>query len=160
MINIIPISYNLGSSPFENLYGFALDYSTFCVFGSTCFVLQPYIECNKLSLQSTIWVLLCFGTDQKEYHYFDLVNQKLNVSRYVMFLEHLHIFFILTNSHNKNLIHFDPSYGDTKVVPLTISHPCTPILDYESCRVNTNSSTNASTFLPDAPIDSFFYTTL
>lgn len=48
-----------GLSPFEKLYNYILDYSSLKVFGSTCFVLRPQVERNKLSSRSTI--CFCLG---------------------------------------------------------------------------------------------------
>jgi len=41
LINTITSSHNSGFSPFEKLYGYVPDYSSFRVFGCTCFVLHP-----------------------------------------------------------------------------------------------------------------------
>jgi hypothetical protein len=49
LINTIPSSHNLGLSPFEKLYGYVPGYSSFRVFGCTCFVLRFYVERSKLS---------------------------------------------------------------------------------------------------------------
>jgi len=49
LINTIPSSHNSGLSSFEKLYGYVPDYSSFRVFGCTCFVLRPHVELSKLS---------------------------------------------------------------------------------------------------------------
>jgi hypothetical protein len=49
LINTILSFYFSGFSPFEKLYGYALDYSLFRVFGCICFVLYPHVEHSKLS---------------------------------------------------------------------------------------------------------------
>jgi hypothetical protein len=44
LINTIPSSHSSGLCPFEKLYGYVLDYSSFRVFGCTCFILCPHEE--------------------------------------------------------------------------------------------------------------------
>jgi len=44
LINTITSSHNSGFSPFEKLYGYVPNYSSFRVFGCTCFVLHPHVE--------------------------------------------------------------------------------------------------------------------
>jgi len=77
LINTIPSSHNLGLSPFEKLYGYVLDYSSFRVFGCTCFVLRPHVERSKLSSRSAICVFLGYGEGKKGYRCFDPITQKL-----------------------------------------------------------------------------------
>jgi hypothetical protein len=49
LINTIPSSYSSSLSSFEKLYEYVPDYSSFIVFGCTCFVLYPHVERSKLS---------------------------------------------------------------------------------------------------------------
>ena len=49
LINTIPSSHSSGLSPFEKLYGYVPDYSSFKVFGYTCFIFCPHVERSKLS---------------------------------------------------------------------------------------------------------------
>ena len=86
IMNRILTSHNFGLYPFEKLYGHTPDYSTLCVFGCTCFDLKPHVERTKLSAKFPLCVFLGYGLGQKGYHCFDLVNQKLYVSRHVVFL--------------------------------------------------------------------------
>jgi len=75
LINKISSSHTLGFSPFEKLYGYAPDYSSFRVFYCTCFVLYPHVEHSKLSAQSVICVFLSYGEGKKRYCCFNLVTQ-------------------------------------------------------------------------------------
>jgi hypothetical protein len=116
LINTIPSSHSSGLSPFEKLYGYALDYSSFRVFGCTCFILRPYVERSKLSFRSTICVLLGYGEGKKGYRCFDPIIQKLYVSRHVVFLEHISFFSIPSTTHSltkPDLIHIDPFSEDS-----------------------------------------------
>jgi len=79
VVNRIPTTHNYGLSHFEYLYGHALDNFALCVFGCTCFVLKPHVECTKLSTKSTSCVFLGYGLGKKGYRCFDLVSQKLYV---------------------------------------------------------------------------------
>jgi hypothetical protein len=94
LINTISSSYILGFSPFKKLYGYTPDYSSFRVFGCTCFVLCPHLKCSMLSSQSAICVFLGYGEGKKQYCCFDLITQKLYMSRHVVFLEHIPFFSI------------------------------------------------------------------
>ena len=85
LINKIPSSHTSGLSPFETLFGHPLDYSLLKVFGCSCFVLHPKVERYKLTSRSTICVILGYGEGQKGYRCFNPINQKLYVSRHVVF---------------------------------------------------------------------------
>lgn len=159
LINKILSSHTLGLSPFEKLYGYAPDYSSIRVFGSTCFVILPHEEHSKFSFSSTICVFLGYGEGQKEYRCFDPVSQKLYCSRYVMFLEHIHFFLIPATTHNltkSDLIHIDPFSDHTDSlslqVPSTIDSdssiaPIIPFPLHYSHKVCTISFVNTSTSL-------------
>jgi hypothetical protein len=110
LINKISSSHTLGFSPFEKLYGYAPDYSSFRVFYCTCFVLYPHVEHSKLSTQSVICVFLSYGEGKKRYCCFNLVTQKLYVSHHVVFLKHIPFFSITCTTHSltkSDLIHID-----------------------------------------------------
>jgi hypothetical protein len=49
LINTIPSSHTSGFSPFEKLYGYAPDYSSFRIFCCTCFILRPHVKRSKFS---------------------------------------------------------------------------------------------------------------
>ena len=116
LINTIPSSHISGFSPFEKLYGYAPDYSSFKVFGCTCFVLRPHVERSKLSSRSVICVFLGYGEGKKGYRCFDPITQKLYVSRHVVFLEHIPFFSIPSTTHTltrSDLIRIDPFSEDS-----------------------------------------------
>jgi len=54
LINTISSSHSSVLFPFEKLYGHVPNYSSFRVFGCTCFVLLPHAERSKLSSRSVI----------------------------------------------------------------------------------------------------------
>jgi len=116
LINTIPSSHNSGISPFEKLYEYVPDYSSFRVFGCTCFVLRPYVERSNLSPISAICVFLGYGEGKKGYRCFDPITQKLYVSRHVVFLEHIPFFSIPSITHSltkSDLISIDPFSEDS-----------------------------------------------
>jgi hypothetical protein len=82
LINTISSSYNSGFSPFEKLYGYVPDYSSFRVFGCTCFVLHSHAEHSKLSFRSAMCVFLGYVEGKKGYRCFDPITQKLYMSRH------------------------------------------------------------------------------
>jgi hypothetical protein len=115
LINTISSSYSSGLSPFEKLYGYVPDYSSFRVFGYTYFVLRPHVERSKLSSRFNICVFLGYSEGKKEYRCFDPITQKLYVSRHVVFIEHVPFFSIPFTTHSltkTNLIHIDPFSKD------------------------------------------------
>jgi len=133
-VNQILTSYNFCLSSFEKLNGLALDYFDLCVFGCTCFVIKPYVECTKLSAKFALCVFLGYGLAPKRYHCFDLVSQKLYVSRHVVFLEHSTFFSISDSSRYLNkfdVIKIDPFYIDdtTPTYAPTLEPVLTPITD-------------------------------
>ena len=77
VINRIPTSHNSSLSPFEKLFGKVPDYACLRIFGSTCFVLRPHVERDKLSLKSALCVFLGYGVGQKGYRCFDPVSQEI-----------------------------------------------------------------------------------
>jgi len=80
LINPILSSYIPSFAPFKKLYGYAPDYSFFRVFGCTCFIFFPHVECSKLSSRFAICVFLGYGKGKKKYRCFDSITQKLCVS--------------------------------------------------------------------------------
>ena len=58
LINTISSSHNSGLYPFEKFYGHVPDYSSFRVFGCTCFVLCSYMKCSNLSSHYVVSVFL------------------------------------------------------------------------------------------------------
>jgi hypothetical protein len=149
LINTIPSSHSSGLSPFEKLYGYVPDYSSFRVFGCTCFVLRPHIERNKLSSRSVICVFLGYGEGKKGYHCFDLITQKLYVFRHVVFLEHIPFFSIPSTTHSltkSDLIRIDPFSEDS-------SNDTSPYVR----SICTHNSAGTGTLLsgtPEAPFSS------
>jgi histone deacetylase 1/2 len=100
LINIISSFHSSGFSRFEKLYGYVHVYSSFRVFGCTCFIFCPYVERSKLSSRSTICVFPSYGEGKKGYRCFDPITQKLYVSRHVVFLEHIQDFQIYATENN------------------------------------------------------------
>ena len=130
LINTISYSHSSGFSHFEKLYGYVLDYSSFRVFGCTCFILHPHAERSKFSSRSTICVFLGYDKGKKRYHCFDPITQKLYVSRHVVFLEHIPFFSIPSTTHNltrPDIIRIDPfsenSASLSSQVPSTFNTP-------------------------------------
>ena len=116
LINTISSSHSSGLSPFEKLYGYVPDYSSFRFFGCTCFVLRPHVECSKLSSRSIICIFLGYGEGNKGYRCFDPITQKFYVSRHVVFLKHIPFFSIASTTHSltkSDLICIDPFSEDS-----------------------------------------------
>jgi len=116
LINTISSSHSSGLSSFKKLYGFVPDYSSFRVFCCTCFVLRPHAELNKLLSRFAICVFLSYGESKKRYHCFDLITQKLYVSRHVVFIEHIPFFSIPSTTHTLtrfDIIRIDPFSKDS-----------------------------------------------
>ncbi|CAJ2636330.1 unnamed protein product [Trifolium pratense] len=142
-INRIPSSFTSGLSPFEKLYGSTPDYSSLKVFGSTCFVLRPQVERNKLSPRSTICVFLGYGEGQKGYRCYDPSSKKLYVSRHVVFLEHIHFFSLSSDSNT-------PSMSElTNIDPFGIDDDISSDCNFENCRDGTSATPD--TYVPSAP---------
>ncbi|XP_022873539.1 uncharacterized protein LOC111392423 [Olea europaea var. sylvestris] len=146
LINKIPSFHNSALSPFEILKGHSSDYSSLRVFGCTCFVLHLEVELSKLTSRSAICVFLVYGQGQKGYCCFDPINNKLYVSRHVMFLEHIPFFSISDNTHDItkiDLIHIDPFFNN-------INSP----LFHTVCTVDSLSPTGTHALAHDTPLAS------
>jgi len=116
LINTIPSSHSSGLSLFEKLYGYVPDYSSFRVFGCSCFVLHPHVECNKLFFRSAICVFLGYDEGKKGYRCFDPITHKLYVSRHVVFFERILFFSIPSTTHSltkSDLIRINPFSEDS-----------------------------------------------
>jgi hypothetical protein len=116
LINTIPSSHSSGLSPFEKLYWYVPNFSSFRVSGCTYFVLRPHIERSKLSSRSAICVFLGYSEGKKGYCCFDPITQKLYVYRHVVFLEHIPFFSIPSTTHSltkSDLIRIDPFSDDS-----------------------------------------------
>ncbi|CAJ2637857.1 unnamed protein product [Trifolium pratense] len=143
-INRIPSSVTSGLSPFEKLYGSCPDYSSLKVFGSTCFVLRPQVERNKLSPRSTICVFLGYGAGQKGYRCYDPSSDKLYVSRHVVFLEHIPYYSLSSDSHTPSrseLTNIDPFCIDNDIF-----HDC----NFENCSDDISAPPDAD--VPSVPM--------
>jgi transposase InsO family protein len=149
LINTIPSSHSSGLSPFEKLYGYVPNYSSFRVFGCTCFVLRPHVERSKLSSRSTICVFLGYGEGKKGYRCFDPITQKLYVSRHFVFLEHIPFFSIPSVTHSltkSDLIHIDPFSEDS-------GNDTSPYVR-SICTHNSASTGTLLSSTPEAPLSS------
>jgi len=149
LINTISSSHSSCVSPFEKLYGYVHDYSSFRVFGCTCFVLCPHVERSKLSSRSSICVFLGYGEGKKGYCCFDPITQKLYVSRHVVFLEHIPFFSIPSTTHSltkPDLIRIDPFSEDSDN---DTSPHVRPICTHNSAGTDTLLSS-----IPEAPFSS------
>jgi hypothetical protein len=133
-INRIPSLVTSGLSPFEKLYGSSPDYSSLKVFGSTCFVLRPHVERDKLSPRSTICVFLGYGAGQKGYRCYDPSSKKLYVSRHVVFLEHIPFFSLSSDSHDSSRSEL------TKIDPFCLDNNVSSDCNFESCRDGTTTT--------------------
>ncbi|KAG9454499.1 hypothetical protein H6P81_007403 [Aristolochia fimbriata] len=89
VFNRLPSPILQNSTPFTCPYGASPDYSILRVFDSTCFVLLPDRERDKLSAKSAMCVFLGYGIEQKGFRCFDPMANKLRISRHVTFWEHL-----------------------------------------------------------------------
>ena len=116
LINTIPSSHSSGLSPFEKLYWYVPNFSSFRVSGCTYFVLRPHIERSKLSSRSAICVFLGYDEGKKGYHCFDPITHKLYVSRHVVFFERILFFSIPSTTHSltkSDLIRINPFSEDS-----------------------------------------------
>jgi len=161
LINTISSSHSSGLSHFKKLYGHVPDYSSFRVFGCTCFVFFPDAKRNKLSSCYIICVFLSYGEGKKGYRCFDPITHKLYVSRHVVFFEHIPFFSIPSTTHNltrPDIIRINPFLEDSdnisSQVPSTsntISH-VQPICTHHPTSTNTLlSSTPEAQFSSTAP---------
>ncbi|XP_031256344.1 uncharacterized protein LOC116114338 [Pistacia vera] len=109
-----------------------------------------------------------YGDGKKGYRCFDLIAQKLYVSHYVVFLEHILFFSISDSSLNltkSHLIHIDPFYDDEdsssfkvphaiNTTPPRVSYSHVPITHFPlhySCKVHPSFPVDTGTLVPDAP---------
>lgn len=134
VINRTPSSVIGGISPFERLYKIPPNYSELRVFGSTCFVLLPKVERDKLSKRATICVLLGYGIGKKGYRCYDPIAQKLRVLRNVTFWEHIPLYMLPrfrdSSNSSESFAFLDP-FLDSSVKsldPMVSSPECPPIV--------------------------------
>jgi hypothetical protein len=158
LINTIPSSHSSSLSHFKKLYRFVPDYSSFRVFGCTCFVLRPHTERNKLSSRSAICVFLGYGEGKKGYHCFDPITHKLYVSHHVVFLKHISFFSITSTTHTltrSDIIRIDPFSEDSgslsSQVPSTSGTPSHVRLICTHHPAGTNTLLSST---PEAPFSS------
>ena len=87
-INRISSPVIQNQTPYERLFGLALDYHHLCSFDYTCFVLLQPHEHNKLEPRSRLYCFLGYDETQKGYRCYDPVSHRLRVSHNVVFWEH------------------------------------------------------------------------
>jgi Reverse transcriptase (RNA-dependent DNA polymerase) len=121
LINRLPSPVTGNISPYEQLCGNPPVYSHLKVFGSSCFVLLPKREHDKLSQKSVICVFLGYGTQKKGYRCYDTYAKKLRISRHVTFWERIPFFSLPPHkppaTENETLI--DSFYTE----PATLNNP-------------------------------------
>ncbi|KAG9457094.1 hypothetical protein H6P81_001602 [Aristolochia fimbriata] len=98
IINRLPLAILNNSIPFASLYDASPDYSSLRVFSSTCFVLLPERERDKLSARFAMCIFLGYGLQQKEFLCFDPVANKLRISRNVTFWEKVPFYLLPQNT--------------------------------------------------------------
>ncbi|KAG9458196.1 hypothetical protein H6P81_002704 [Aristolochia fimbriata] len=103
IINRLPSPVLHNNTPFASLYSVSPDYLSLRVFGSTCFVLLPERERDKLSARSAMCVFLGYGLQQKGFRYFDPVANKLRISRHVTFWEKIPFFSLPRNKSQSDI---------------------------------------------------------
>jgi hypothetical protein len=118
LINTIPTSHSSGLSPFEKLYGYVPNYSSFRVFGCTCFVLRPYMEHSKLSSRSAIYV---FQVVVKVKKGIDVLIQQLRnfICLVMLSFSSIYLFFSISSTTHSltkpDLIRIDPFSDDSNM---------------------------------------------
>ncbi|KAE8649813.1 hypothetical protein Csa_012717 [Cucumis sativus] len=75
-------------SPFERLYGTSPSYFNLKIFCCACFVLLHPHEHTKLEPRARLCCFLGYGTEHKGFRCWDLISQRLRISRHVTFWEH------------------------------------------------------------------------
>ncbi|KAM2925447.1 hypothetical protein FF1_042962 [Malus domestica] len=86
LINRLPIS-GLTISPWEILFNQPPDYSKLRVFGCQCFPwLKPYVH-SKLDAKSKSCIFLGYSLQHKGYRCFDPIDNRVYISRHVLFHE-------------------------------------------------------------------------
>ena len=84
-INRCPSPIVQNTTPYEQLFGTAPNYSLLKVFCCVCFVLlQPY-ERTKLQPRSQLCCFLGYGLEEKGYRCYNPIAKRLRVSRHVVF---------------------------------------------------------------------------
>ncbi|KAG9447270.1 hypothetical protein H6P81_013398 [Aristolochia fimbriata] len=124
LINRLPSPVLQNSTPFTCLYGTSPDYSLLRVFGSTCFVLLPDRERDKLSGKSAMCIFLGYIIEQKGFRCFDPVANKLRISRHVSFWEHVPFYSLPKHSNQSSMsptVVFDIFPDGSSPLPSTIS---------------------------------------
>jgi len=115
---------------------------------------------NKLSSRSVICVFLNYGESKKGYRCFDPITQKLYVSRYVIFLEHIPFFFIPSTTHSltrPNIIHIDLFSEDSD--SLSFQVPSTSNTPSHIRSICTHHSVDTDILLSGTPKAPFSSTT-
>ncbi|KAL0554367.1 hypothetical protein IC582_008286 [Cucumis melo] len=84
-INSFPSSILQNISPFERLYGTLPNYSNLKVFSCVCFVLLHPHEHTKLEPNACLCCFLGYDTEHKGFRCWDLLSNRLCISRHVTF---------------------------------------------------------------------------
>jgi len=118
--------------PYELLYNEKVDYSRFRVFGCQVFFLVPKQFRNKLTNTSLPGIFLGYDTNPTAYRIFDITNNKVVISRSVVFFEDIPGNGSAPSSP-PDLINFTPYYE------IGGSNDDEDVVDFEDNNVNDKS---------------------
>uniref|UniRef100_A0A2N9HG58 Integrase catalytic domain-containing protein n=1 Tax=Fagus sylvatica TaxID=28930 RepID=A0A2N9HG58_FAGSY len=133
-INRCPSPIVQNTTPYEQLFGTAPNYSLLKVYGCVCFVLLQPHERTKLQPRSQLFCFLGYGLEEKGYRCYDSVAKRLRVSRHVVFWEHK-MFYSLPS--------FSAGNDDSRVDPLPNLFPEIPSPSTESVNPISDESPSA-----------------
>jgi hypothetical protein len=88
IINRLPTSSTSFSSPFHALFNKSPDYSLFQVIGCKCYPFTRHHAPHKLAPRSSCCVLLGYFHQYKGYKCLNLRNNKILMSKHILFDEH------------------------------------------------------------------------
>ncbi|KAI0507419.1 hypothetical protein KFK09_013544 [Dendrobium nobile] len=110
LINIMPSSNTMHTSPYQLLHNRPPNYSHLRVFGCACYPLLPSNSRHKLSLKSPQYVFLGYATSYKGYKCLNPTTGRIFISRHVTFEEDLFPFVVSSPipTTNSSQLHSNP----------------------------------------------------
>ena len=121
-INRCPSPVVQNTTPYEQLFGTAPNYSLLKVFRCVCFVLLQQHESTKLQPCSQLCCFLGYGLEEKGYRCYDPVAKRLRVSQHVVFWEHKMFYSLpLFSAGNSDLRLILYQISSLRFLPLLLS---------------------------------------
>lgn len=153
IINRLLSSHLKSKCPYKLLYNQRPNYSHLKSFGCLCYPTVPKVHSDKLEPRTTPHVFIGYPFGTKGYKVMSLATKRIQVSRDIVFHEHIFPFNLIAAKHTfppalKTVYHDDPVYSDCGTPDILVSDHKSDFVTHAASSLNsvpTHSSSSHPT---------------